>query len=262
MKITKYITEKAKDTEDGRVLRFIGSDNKPDRDGDIVDINGWDLKQYKKNPVVLFGHKYSETPVARTKKVWIEDNKLMFDIEFPEASVSAIGDSLYKLYKGGFMTATSVGFVPNYEKIEYPKNIKGAVRIIREQELLEISLVSVPANPRALLSNKSIDEAIRLDIIDNKELDQLNKWFDSFVDKGQDFDVEGYVRKYIDEIINNYKIEVFNDISKKIDEKLVELDKIKVELDNKSKDVSNVYLKDVYGIGSEGWVDEWIKYLK
>jgi len=142
-KIIKYSTEKAQKTDKERVLRFIGSDAKKDRDGDIVD--GWKLTEYKKNPVVLFSHNYHEAPVAKTKKVWVDKstNQLMFEIQFPEASVSAIGDSLFKLYKGGFMSATSIGFIPDYDKIEYPRKKGGPNRIMKDVNLLEISLVSV-----------------------------------------------------------------------------------------------------------------------
>jgi HK97 family phage prohead protease len=210
-KIVKYNTTKAVEVDGDRVLRFIGSDSNMDRDGDVIDINAWNLKQYKNNPVVLLGHKYSDLPVAKTKKVWIDKDKgqLVFDIEFPDASVSAIGDTLYKLYKNGFMTATSVGFIPDYKTIEYPKNVKGPSRIIRNADLLEISLVSVPANPRALLTSKSIDEAKRLDIVDELELKQLEGVLD------------------VDTIVPDVK----DDINKKVDEVLEQINVLRSELD-------------------------------
>ena len=174
--IFKYLTEKAEKV-DKRVLRFVGSDEKVDRSGDIIKLDGWDLKAYKKNPVVLFAHRHHDVPVARTKRVWIDKTtkQLLFDIEFPEPEVSSVGDSLYKLYKSGFMKATSVGFMPDYEKIEYPerKKSKGPSRIFNQQELLELSLVSVPDNPRALFTGKSMEDAIEKDIIDKLELQEL-----------------------------------------------------------------------------------------
>lgn len=177
-KIIKYMEVKASKQND-RVLRFIGSDEKVDRDGDVVKTDAWDLKFYKKNPVVLFGHNYAGTPVAKTKKVWVDKAKkqLLFDIEFPEKEVSEIGDSLYKLYSNGYMSATSVGFMPDYEKITYPDNKKkGIYRVINGQQLNEISLVSIGANPRALLTSKSMDKAIEEKVIDQKELDVLKSW--------------------------------------------------------------------------------------
>lgn len=180
-KITKYFTEKAEKI-DKRILRFVGSDQKTDRDGDKIMIDGWNLTEYRKNPVVLFGHRQTETPVAKTKKVWVnkETNQLMFDIEFPESDVSSVGDSLYKLYKNGFMSATSVSFIPDLSKIEYPekKKDKDPYRVFGGQSLMEISLVSVPANPRALLTSKSMSNAINENVIDDIELQELLNYFE------------------------------------------------------------------------------------
>lgn len=175
-KVIKSISAKAEKVEK-RILRFIGSDSSVDRDGDSITVSAWDLKNYRKNPVVLFGHNQSAEAVARTKKVWIDSDKkqLLFDIEFPEPEVSSKGDSLYKLYKAGYMHATSVSFIPDFSKITYPdrKNNKGPYRIFNGQELMEISLVSVPANARALLTGKSMDEAINKEIICKEEIDEL-----------------------------------------------------------------------------------------
>lgn len=181
-KIVKYQTTKAT-KQDDRVLRFIGSDERVDRDGDKVMLSGWDLKDYRKNPVVMFGHDLKSAPVARAKRVWIDkvSKQLMFDVEFPEADISSVGDSLYKLYKSGFMKATSVGFIPNYEKVTYPeKRMKdGTTRIIDGQKLHELSLVSVGSNQRALLTSKSMKQAIEENIIDQLELDELLLWVKS-----------------------------------------------------------------------------------
>ena len=230
IKIVKYNTTKAAETEENRVLRFIGSDSKVDRDGDVIDINAWQLKQYKQNPVVLLGHKYGELPVAKTKKVWVntETQQLMFDIEFPDASVSAIGDTLYKLYKNGFMTATSVGFIPDYKTMEYPKNVKGINRIIKNADLLEISLVSVPANPRALLTSKSIDEAKELNIVDDLELKQLDDWFEKNIEIETKATIEAELLQQIDEL----KAEIV---------KLKEQVNIKVLYESSDTDINTFY---------------------
>ena len=246
--IYKFSTIKAKETDD-RVLRFIGSDSKTDRDGDQVKSDGWKLTEYRKNPVVLLGHNYGDVPVAKTKKVWVDSdkNQLMFDIEFPEPEVSSIGDSLYKLYKAGYMKATSVGFMPNHDKIEYPKRKQGKAnqpwRVFNEQTLLEISLVSVPANPRALLTSKSIRKAIDDDIIDELELNEI---LDYFVNKDKEFKTlsnMGYTRnerieelikekksdKIVDELINALSPESFakylEDNKELITEKFGSIDK-------------------------------------
>ena len=160
----KYFSSNAKSVDEKkRVLRFIGSNQKVDRDNEVIKADGWKLTNYRKNPVVLVNHQHYELPVAKTKKVWVDKDKkqLMFDIQFPEPEVSPQGDTLYKLYKNGYMSATSVGFLPNFDKIEWGKSKGDPSAIFNEQELLEISLVSVPANPTALLTAKSMKKAIK-----------------------------------------------------------------------------------------------------
>ena len=178
----KYYS-KAPEKKDNRVLRFVGSDQSIDRDNERILVEGWKLTNYRKNPVVLVNHNPFDLPVAKTKRVWIDkDNKtLKFDIQFPEPEVSSVGDTLYKLYSGGFMSATSVGFKPNPEKMVYGDGNKQPRVTFGEQELLEISLVSVPANPRALLTQKSISDAIDMKVIDELELNELKLWLDELL---------------------------------------------------------------------------------
>lgn len=147
-----------------RVLRFIGSDETEDRAGDVVSFDGWEIDNYTKNPVVLFNHD-SARPVGKAQAVRLNrlDKRLEFDVYFPEVKeLSSDGvqpsehalfiDTIYNLYKGGFLSAVSVGF----------KGHKASPRPgtwgmnFESQELLELSLVSVPANPNALVTAKSM----------------------------------------------------------------------------------------------------------
>lgn len=147
--------------EDGtRTLLFVGSDETPDRDGDIIEVNGWDLKNYKNNPVFLWAHDYRFPPIGRSRKTWKEDGTLKFEIEFPPEGIFPFADLIYNMYKLKFMTATSVGFKP----IKYERRDDEAVADLEEwrrgvrfkkQELLELSAVPVPSNPNALLQAKS-----------------------------------------------------------------------------------------------------------
>lgn len=133
-----------------RILRFIGSNEKVDRDGDIILSDGWELENYKKNPVFLWAHDYKIPPIGRAIDVRIRNKQLIFDIEFPEEGVFPLADTIYKLYKGGFLNATSVGFVgkkgePTENGMKFTK-----------QELLELSAVPVPSNSAALQQAKSL----------------------------------------------------------------------------------------------------------
>lgn len=132
-----------------RILRFIGSTESVDRDGDTIAISGWELANYKKNPVFLWAHDYSIPPIGKALAVRIERKQLIFDIQFPEEGIYPLADTVYKLYRNGFLNATSVGFVGK----EGTQTATG-VNYTR-QELLELSAVPVPSNPTALQQAKS-----------------------------------------------------------------------------------------------------------
>lgn len=144
-----------------RCLRFIGSDATPDRDGDVISPDGWDLSNYQKNPVFLWAHDYSIPPVGKSTKTWKEKGKLMFDIQFPEKGIYPFADLVYNLYKGGFLNATSVGFIGKEAQAREDDDVKDlpewrrGVKFVK-QELLELSAVPVPSNPAALQQAKSI----------------------------------------------------------------------------------------------------------
>lgn len=143
-----------------RTLRFIGSDATPDRDGDIIMPEGWDLKNYNMNPVFLWAHDYSIPPIGKSIKTWVEKGKLLFDIVFPEKGIYPFADTVYNLYKGGFLNATSVGFVGKQaeqrddEAVKELPEWRRGVKFL-EQELLELSAVPVPSNPAAIQQAKS-----------------------------------------------------------------------------------------------------------
>jgi len=132
---------------DGK-LELTASDESLDRDGDIIRAKGWDLKNFKKNPVILYAHDYSSLPVARAEKVWVEDGKLKSVIDFAPTQDA---QDICALYEGGFLNAFSVGFVPLQFK-DLPSEDAGAFpgREFTKQELLEISCVPVPSNPAAV----------------------------------------------------------------------------------------------------------------
>jgi HK97 family phage prohead protease len=212
-KVIKYLS-KAPEKKDDRVLRFVGSDESVDRDNERVLSSGWKLDNYKKNPVVMLNHRHSDVPVAKAQRVWINKNEkaLMFDVKFPEPEISSVGDTLYKLYSSGYMNATSVGFQPNYDKIEWGDGIKVPRVTFHEQELLELSLVSVPSNPRSLLSTKGIKDAIEAEVVDQLELDELLAYFESTIkaDLIDDTDEED-LEDLIEEVDKELELETSDD---------------------------------------------------
>jgi HK97 family phage prohead protease len=156
--IMKEFNVEVKDADDKkRQLLFTISTDSIDRSGDKIDQSGWYLDNYRKNPVVLLFHDYSNFPVAKSEKIWPEGGTLKSLIEFVPFDNKAVGrtaQGTYELYRDGFMSASSVGFLPT--KWAYTEDTERKYGIdFMEQELLEFSLVPVPANPGALIEARS-----------------------------------------------------------------------------------------------------------
>ena len=127
--------------EDEYSLWTVMSTNDEDRHGDEVSQN-WELENFMNNPVVLNGHQYTDSTetIGRVDALMQDEDCLEGKVRFaveenPKAKV------IFDLYKGGFLNAFSVGFMPKEDA----------------NELLELSAVSVPANAMALAKAKGID---------------------------------------------------------------------------------------------------------
>lgn len=143
-------TAKAIDPET-RTARFTITTAGVDRDNDTVAVDGWDVASYQKSPVVLWAHDYSQMPVARAIDLVQTAKGLEATAEFPPKGTYAFADTVFDMLKGGFLSATSVGFRP---KNAVPNTDRQGIDFL-EQELLEFSIVPVPANPEALIMARS-----------------------------------------------------------------------------------------------------------
>jgi HK97 family phage prohead protease len=144
-------------TEAGKVagsLTYVLSDDTLDRMGDIIDPAGWDLRWFRKNPIALFGHN-SSAPIGRWKNIRVEGGRLVAELEPAQRGTSQRIDEILSLIDQDILRATSVGFRPiEFEPIDEKNPYRGTR--YTKQELLETSIVSVPANPAALQLAKSL----------------------------------------------------------------------------------------------------------
>lgn len=137
-----------------RALDFTISTGSVDRYGDTVSVDGWRLENYRSNPVVLWMHDNQMLPVGRGVNVRVEDGSLQARVEFTPAGMARFNDTVFEMLKAGFLSATSVGFAPvKYNFVDDPKRGFGVDFI--EQELLEFSIVTVPANAEALIEGRA-----------------------------------------------------------------------------------------------------------
>ena len=139
---------------DRPVVSFIASTANADRYGDVINQRGWDLSKYRKNPVILLNHNANALPIGRGE-VDVVDGELMVDVEFDMDDPQA--KEIARKTKAGFMNAVSVGFNPldatprNMLEKSHPAYGQSGQYFDRA-ELLEISIVTIPANGEAVAS--------------------------------------------------------------------------------------------------------------
>src|SRR4029079_1126611 len=98
----------------------------------------------------LWAHDYSQLPLAKAIDIRIERGALVADAEFADHDFA---NTVLRVVDRGIVRATSVGFKP--EKA-IRNDQRGGTDFI-EQELLEFSIVPVPANPEAVRHLKSLN---------------------------------------------------------------------------------------------------------
>lgn len=134
-------------TEHPQTFTFVASTSGPDRGGDIIDQAGWQLDNYRRNPVVLLSHNWRIPPVGKAERVWLEANRLMATVRF---APTPTGQELALLAADGYLSAVSVGLIPlKWDFIHNEKGLPTGMHI-HQAELLEISTVPVPQNAEAL----------------------------------------------------------------------------------------------------------------
>lgn len=170
--------------EEKRILTIRGSDETQDRDGDIIMVSGWELENYKKNPVFLWAHNYSSVPIGAAIKVIqrrIPVPHLEFQIRFPTEGLYSFADTIFDLYKEKIINASSVGFFPtkweelNKDEFDPDDSFWKPKRFVK-QELWELSGVPVPSNPAALqnfVGEKKMDSLMGRNIPHPEKMDDL-----------------------------------------------------------------------------------------
>lgn len=139
--------------EDKREITGVATTPSTDRTGDIVEPLGVKFK----NPMPLLWQHRTDQPVG---KVWFDKptkNGIKFTARLPKIQdpgpLKDRVDTAWGEVKADLVSAVSIGF----KEIEYSRIEGGGIRYI-ETEVLELSLVTIPANADATIQTiKSID---------------------------------------------------------------------------------------------------------
>ena len=149
--------------DDGGLSWFRASTNDIDRHGTIVEPRGIDTSNFVANPVFMWGHDaYGtgtnppdlENVLGRVSDFRQGDDAFDIGVEWAEHDRARMARDLVR---AGFLSAVSVGFIPDMESMT-TRSVDGGddVPVYNRTELVEVSLVPVPSNPHAIALMRSL----------------------------------------------------------------------------------------------------------
>ena len=198
--------------DDGSIdIKGSASTNGLDRAGDIIESDAWTkggLENFKNNPIILFNHDYNK-PIGRATGLEVNDKGL--DIS---AKISKAAGDVKDLIKDGVLGAFCVGF--RVKDADYMTETDGYK--IKDAELFEVSVVSVPCNQGATFSvaksfdnmedyeefKKNFVKANSMDSADAVEIEQPSEEKSSILEKNmsednkttpEGFDLEAFAKQ-------------------------------------------------------------------
>lgn len=152
---------------DNKALKIAGYANTSDKDrtGDVVLSTAWakGVENFRRNPILLYQHDHGK-PIGKVSKVAVDKKGIFVEAVVSDAAEKNHG--VKTLIKDGVLKSFSVGFRvkdADYDRLTDTFTIK-------DVELLEISVVSVPANQNSLFS-------IRKSFEDDGSYDEFRKSF-------------------------------------------------------------------------------------
>ena len=143
-------TRDARSSHGKNSLTLQASIESEDRAGDVIRAEGWELDNYRLNPVILWTHRHDLLPVGKSVGVWVENGALMATIEF---APTEFAQQVRRMFEEGFLRGVSVGFRALKTSPRSGNGRRGTV--FERQELLEISAAPVPMHPLALAAGRS-----------------------------------------------------------------------------------------------------------
>lgn len=143
--------------EDERTITFVASDSTRDSAGTVLNQDNWDLTRFNSNGIIGYQHKVyggwddTDNPdnVIGKGHAYVEDGKLMVDITFEPKEINELAEKIYQKVLFGSLRAVSVGFLP-VGKGRFGEGADAETYYFAGQQLLEVSVVNIPANPNAL----------------------------------------------------------------------------------------------------------------
>lgn len=146
--------------QEKKQIRFIMSTPVIDRHGEVVDQDGWDFKAFMENPVVLWAHDHYEPAIGQVVVIEKVNGNTEGVVQFAYDE-NEKAKTIFELCAGKYIRACSVGF--RNKKWQYDE--ENDILTLLENELFELSIVNIPANPEAIakMKSKGLDASFIMD---------------------------------------------------------------------------------------------------
>lgn len=144
-KLDSSIKSVEEDMEGELKIAGYASTNAMDRSADRILATAWTkggLKNFQNNPILLFNHNYDK-PIGKVVEITTDNTGLKI-----KGVISKSAGDIHNLVKEGVLSTFSVGFL--IKDADYDKSVDGL--IVKDAELLEVSVVSIPCNQDATFS--------------------------------------------------------------------------------------------------------------
>lgn len=160
--------------KENRSARFIMTSEAADRYADIVVQAGLEIENFLKNPTALMFHNSRNWPIGN----WSDVTKILSgrpkrtegNLNFLPDGVDEDADRAARHVSAGSIRTVSIGFIPNWDEVDFilddDEDWTGGFRF-NKSELIECSLVPIPANPQALVKDASGDFKLARDMIED-----------------------------------------------------------------------------------------------
>ena len=164
-------------SDDGTTFKAVITTDTIDRDGEVVIPAGMNSKEYERNPTLLFGHDAAK-PIGKMIELRRESDSIYGEFALaprPEQHQGEwLPDTVGSLMRFGALRGVSIGFTPQAggmrqaSKADIERYGSGVKRVFSKWTLLEVSVVSIPANQEALITAVSkglvtLDRARQMD---------------------------------------------------------------------------------------------------
>ena len=154
--------------ENKGIIEYIASDETVDSYKEVIRASAWRFNLFKRNPAFFANHDYqAEKCIGKVLEYSVKSGRLVEVVQYALGVDNKLAESIYKMVKGGFMPACSVGFWPVKRHFpgesEHTKQLQelglkadaGVQAIYTEVEQIELSAVGVGANSNAVVQARA-----------------------------------------------------------------------------------------------------------